>query len=246
MTSLSYSSHLPPVIEIEGLWYRFPAGATALEDIHLKIYPGEFVLLAGLNGSGKTTLLKHFNGLIMASQGLVRVDGRPVGNDLIRVRKRVGMVFQDADTQIVGETVYADVAFGPENLGIDRDEIHRRVMESLEQVGLEHAVDQRPHRLSGGEKKRLAIAGVLAMKPGILVFDEPFSHLDYQGITRIFSQIRSLHASGHTIVVSSHELKLFHAVANRLVLLVNGRIVGDGPLADLLPVARDLGIIGTG
>jgi len=231
------------IIDIRNLSHRFSNGQTGLKDISLSVDSGEFVILAGLNGSGKTTLIKHLNGLLMPSRGAVFIDGVPVKQNILNARKQVGMVFQDADSQIVGETVYADVAFGPENLGLSRDEIHRRVMAALEKVGLQHLGDSRPHRLSGGEKKRLAIAGVLAMTPRILVFDEPFANLDYSGTLQILSHIIDLHAAGITIFVSSHDLDWFIKPATRLILMEKGQIAGDGKPETLLHQARNMGII---
>ncbi|MFZ3044389.1 MAG: ABC transporter ATP-binding protein [Desulfatirhabdiaceae bacterium] len=231
------------IIDIRHLSHEFSNGQIGLTDISLSIDSGEFVVLAGLNGSGKTTLIKHLNGLLASSSGMVSIDGLPVEKDVLRARKMVGMVFQDADSQIVGETVYADVAFGPENLGLGRDEIDRRVISALDKVGLQHLMDHRPHQLSGGEKRRLAIAGVLAMKPCILVFDEPFSNLDYTGTVQILSHIIDLHQAGNTILVSSHDLDWFMEPATRLILMQDGRIISDGKPEELLCQAGELGII---
>lgn len=216
------------IIEIENLSHRFSNGMLGLDDINLSIKEGEFVVVGGLNGSGKTTLLKHLNGLLLPDTGMIRLEGVPVSEDLMRARQVVGMVFQDADSQIVGETVIDDVAFGPENLCLDRNEIERRVLEALTCVGLIDAAHQRPHVLSGGEKRRLAIAGILAMEPKILVFDEPFSNLDYPGIQQVLKQILSLHASGHTILIATHDLEDVIAYADRLVLMQDGKVRQDG------------------
>lgn len=216
------------IIEIENLAHRFADGTTGLEDISLEIQEGTFVVIAGQNGSGKTTLLRHLNGLLMPTKGTVRLAGEPVSNNPARSRQMVGMVFQDPDSQIVGETVYEDVAFGPENLCLDRDEIERRVFRALETVGLLDYKDQRPHLLSGGEKRRLAIAGILAMESRILVFDEPFSSLDYPGVKKILSHMVSLHRAGHTILVAAHDLEKVIAHTDRLVIMKDGRVVRDG------------------
>ena len=144
------------------------------------------------------------------------------------------MVFQDPDSQIVGETVFDDVAFGPENLCLDKNEIKRRVSNSLKIVGLIDFEDQKPHLLSGGEKRRLAIAGILAMEPKVLVFDEPFSSLDYPGVKQVLKQIVSLHRSGHTILVAAHDLEKVIAHADRLVIMKNGSVVKDGMPSQLL------------
>ena len=169
-----------------------------LNGVSLEIAEGAFVVIAGANGSGKTTLLRHLNGLLRPTSGRVRVAGVEVAKDLLRARTRVGMMFQDAESQIIGETVYEDVAFGPENLKLERGEIERRVQEALTATGLVHLSEKRPHLLSGGEKRRLAIAGILAMQPRVIVCDEPFSNLDYAGVRQVLEEIVKLHRLGHT------------------------------------------------
>ena len=138
------------------------------------------------------------------------------------------MMFQDADSQIVGETVYEDVAFGPENLCLERGAVQKRVERALDVVGLQHLADQRPHLLSGGEKRRLAIAGILAMESRVIVFDEPFTSLDYPGVKQVLHHILSLNRSGHTIVVATHDLDKIIAHADRLIIMQGGEIVRDG------------------
>ncbi|MBW2483108.1 MAG: ABC transporter ATP-binding protein, partial [Deltaproteobacteria bacterium] len=167
------------IIEIENLKHHFADGTPGLDGINLKILEGTFVIIAGTNGSGKTTLIRHLNGLLLPTDGFVKVAGVSVKKNPMRARRLVGMMFQDADSQIVGETVCADVAFGPENLGLDNDQIDERVARALDAVGLKNFAEQRPHLLSGGEKRRLAIAGILAMQPRVIAFDEPFASLDY-------------------------------------------------------------------
>ena len=216
------------IIEIENLSHRFPDGTLGIDEINLTIQEGTFVVISGQNGSGKTTLLRHLNGLLLPDRGTVRLSGVPVSKNLVKARQIVGMVFQDSDSQIVGETVYDDVAFGPENLCLDRSEIKRRVYDALEAVGLTGLAEQRPHLLSGGEKRRLAIAGVLSMKPRVIVFDEPFSNLDYPGIRQLLEQVLSLHKAGHTIIVATHELEKVIAHADHLVIMKDGTIVRDG------------------
>lgn len=218
-------------IRIERLTHRYPDGTLALEEVSLSIAAGEFVVMAGANGSGKTTLLRHLNGLLLPTAGSVHVAGLSVPRHLAEIRRRVGMVFQDADCQIVGETVAADVAFGPENLRLARSEVRRRVAEALSVAGLAHLADKRPHLLSGGEKRRLAIAGVLAMHPEVVVCDEPFASLDYPGVRQVLGLLVALHRGGRTIVLSTHDLDKVLAHAGRLVVLHAGRIVRDGPPA---------------
>ncbi len=216
------------IIEVSGLTHRFADGTTVLRGIDLIVRKGEFVVVAGANGSGKTTFLRHLNALLLPHDGRVVVDGVATVDDPLHARRTVGMVFQDADSQIVGETVYDDVAFGPENLGMDRDRIHRRVTAALAAVNLTGFADQRPHLLSGGEKRRVAVAGILAMQSKVLVFDEPFSNLDYPGVRQVLEQMIALHHSGHTILVTTHDLEKVLAHTDRLVVISAGAVVRDG------------------
>ena len=230
------------MIATENLSHRFSNGGLGIDRITLSVGEGEFVIIAGPNGSGKTTFIRHLNGLLKPTAGRVLLDGQDVARDVVRARQMVGMVFQDPDSQIVGETVYDDVAFGPENLSLDRAEVKKRVADSLQAVGLTHLADQRPHLLSGGEKRRLAIAGVLAMRPRVVIFDEPFSSLDYPGVRQVLGQIVSLHQSGHTILVTTHDLEKVIAHAGRLILLADGKIVRDGPPGTVIRETETFGV----
>ena len=230
------------IIEIENLSHRFADGTVGLECINLNIQKGSLAIIAGANGSGKTTLLKHLNGLLLPTDGCVRLNGMPVAENLLKARQFVGMMFQDADSQIVGETVYEDVAFGPENLKLERSKIKERVLAALEAVGLAGICDQRPHLLSGGEKRRLAIAGILAMKSKIFVFDEPFSSLDYPGVKQVLQHILALHSSGHTILITTHDLEKIIHHADRLILMQKGQIVRDGNPANIIADLETFGV----
>jgi biotin transport system ATP-binding protein len=216
------------IIEVQHLSHWFSNRVVGVDKVSLSIRKGEFVILAGPNGSGKTTLLRHLNGLVLPSEGYVCINGVPVKGNLLHARKMVGMVFQDADSQIVGETVREDVAFGPENLGLDTAAVDNQTDWALEKVGLAHKADMSPHLLSGGEKRRLAIAGVLSMQPEIILFDEPFSNLDYPGICQVVGQMKALKKDGHTIIVTSHDMDPVIRLADRLVVMDQGRIVKDG------------------
>ncbi len=198
-----------------------------LDGINLTIKEGEFLVIAGQNGSGKTTLLRHLNGLLLPEKGDARVSGISVSEKPARARLFVGMVFQDADSQIVGETVYEDVAFGPENLSLERDEVDKRVLNALKTTGLENLAEKRPHLLSGGEKKRLSIAGILAMESEIFVFDEPFSNLDLPGTRQVIDQILLLQKKGRTIIITTHDPERLMPYADRLVIMQNGQIAGS-------------------
>ena len=232
----------PFAIEISNVTHRFANGLSGVDTVSLAIRKGEFVIVAGPNGSGKTTLLRHLNGLVMPSAGDVKINGVRVKGNLLHARRMVGMVFQDADSQIVGETVREDVAFGPENLGLDTAAVNRQTDGAIEKVGLSSKADMSPHVLSGGEKRRLAIAGVLSMQPDIILFDEPFSNLDYPGICQVVEQMQALKKDGHTLVVTSHDMDPVIGLADRLVVMVQGRIVRDGAPALTDQEARLFGI----
>jgi len=224
------------MIRIQNLSYTFASGQPGLQRIALEIPDGQLLVIAGANGSGKTTLLRHLNGLLLPQTGSVVVDGVTVAKDLKGIRRKVGMVFQEPDNQIVGETVFADVAFGPQNLSWPEDKIAAAVTDTLAQVGLEHLADQSPHLLSGGERKRLTIAGVLVMLPQIIVFDEPFANLDYPGVKAMLAQIVALHKEGRTIVVSAHDIEKIAYFAQRLIVMQQGRIVADGDPGQVYPM----------
>lgn len=230
------------IIEIENLKHRFSNGTLGLDRINLRISAGSFVVLAGPNGSGKTTLIRHLNGLLKPTAGSVKVAGVSVQEDLLRARRLVGMMFQDADSQIVGETVYADVAFGPENLRLAHDQIEERVARALDVVGLKEFCDQRPHLLSGGEKRRLAIAGILAMEPKVIVFDEPFASLDYPGVKQVLKHILRLHQTGQTIIVITHDLEKVFAHADRLLIMQKGKLVRDGLPDEIVGEIESFGV----
>lgn len=231
-----------PLVRVEGLSHRFADGRLGLDGVDLAVRRGELLVLAGANGSGKTTLLRHLNGLLAPSAGRVWVEGRDVAADPGRARRRVGMVFQDADSQIVGETVYDDAAFGPENLGLAAEEVRRRVAAALAAVGLTALAERRPHALSGGEKRRLAIAGVLAMQPPLIALDEPFANLDYPGVRQVLERLLDLRAAGRTLVVATHDLDKVAAHADRLVVLAAGRVALEGPPGDLAPRVEAFGV----
>ena len=216
------------IIEIENLTHRFADGTIGLGGIHLCIDEGSLVLIVGANGSGKTTLLRHLNGLLQPSEGSVRIAGEPVSANLRRARQLVGLVFQEPDSQIVGDTVATDVAFGPQNLKLAAETVDRRVSDALQSVGLKPLASKPPHLLSGGEKRRLALAGVLAMEPKIVAFDEPFASLDDSGIRSIVGEIDRLKRCGYTVIVTTHDLEPVLFLADRMIVMQAGRVVRDG------------------
>ncbi|QSG04358.1 energy-coupling factor ABC transporter ATP-binding protein [Natranaeroarchaeum sulfidigenes] len=214
------------MIETTDLVFEY-GDVRVLDRVSLRIGDGEFVVLAGANGSGKTTLVRQFNGLLTPDQGEVTVDGTPVEDDLLGARQHVGMVFQSPRDQFVATTVGTDVAFGPENLGLDRDEIDRRVSEALDAVGMTGRGDERIDQLSGGEQERVAIAGALAMEPDHLVLDEPFTGLDEPARQSVLEKLAALGESGTGIVVVTHDLRDVLDLADRVIALVDGRVAVD-------------------
>jgi len=231
------------MIETRELVHRYGDGGPATVDgVSLSIPDGEFVLLAGANGSGKTTLVRHFNGLLEPDSGEVLVDGTPVAEDLVAARTTVAMVFQQPRDAFVAATVGTDVAFGPENLGLAREEIDRRVESALHAVEMTGRGDERIEELSGGERERVAIAGALAMAPDHLVLDEPFTGLDAPARESVVAQLRSLSESGTGIVVVTHDLRDVWGLADRVVALSDGRVAVDAPPTDAREHFAGLGI----
>ncbi|MFD1598655.1 energy-coupling factor ABC transporter ATP-binding protein [Halobellus rarus] len=215
------------MIRTEGLIHRY-GECVAVDDVSLAIDDGECVVVAGANGSGKTTLVRHFNGLLEPDEGTVAVNGRDVASDLVAARTAVGMVFQEPRDQLVAATVGADVAFGPENLGLPREEIDRRVEEALAAVNLTGREEERVDQLSGGERERVAIAGAMAMEPDHLVLDEPFTGLDNPARNSVLDRLRALSASGTSVVIVTHDLRDVLGLADRVVAMADGRVAVDG------------------
>jgi len=213
-----------------------------LDDLSLSVPDGEFCLLVGPNGSGKTTLVRQFNALLEPDSGTVTVDGTDVTEHPVVARTSVGMVFQQPRDQFVAATVGADVAFGPENLGLDRTEIDRRVDDALAAVDMAGRDEERLDELSGGEQARVAIAGALAMEPAYLVLDEPLVGLDWPSRRSVLDQLDRLHDEGTGLVVVTHDLRDLHERADRIVGLDGGRVVLDDDPTDALDAVADLGV----
>lgn len=227
-----------PILDIRNLSHNYGGGQQGITDINLQVHPGEYLILAGPNGSGKTTLIRHMNGLLQPDKGEVHLLDRNIFKDLIHTRKTIGMVFQDADTQIVGETVFGEVAFGPENLRMEKACINEKVSITLAQFGLERFKDRHPDTLSGGEKRRLTIAGILVMEPEVIIFDEPFANLDYPAAMDLARIISELNRAGKTIIMATHELDLVIHDAHRMAIMEKGSIAILGPASEL---AKNLG-----
>jgi biotin transport system ATP-binding protein len=214
------------MIEFRDLTHRYD-GEAAVDGVSLTVTDGEWVLLAGANGSGKTTLVRHCNALLEPDDGEVLVDGQRAGENPVAARTSVGMVFQTPRDQFVAATVGADVAFGPENLGLDRSEIDRRVSDALDAVGMAGREDDRLDGLSGGEQARVAIAGALAMEPAHLVLDEPFAGLDWPARQSVLTHLDELHAEGTGIILVTHDVRDVLGRADRVIGLQDGAVVVD-------------------
>ncbi|OOM76389.1 energy-coupling factor transporter ATPase [Clostridium sp. BL-8] len=243
-------------IKVENLTHIYapksPFEKIALNDVSLEIKDGEFVALIGHTGSGKSTLIQHFNGLLEATSGKIIVDGVDITSKsakLIDIRKKVGLVFQYPEYQIFEETIAKDIEFGPKNLGLSDEEIKDRVIESMEMVGLDYETykDKSPFDLSGGQKRRVAIAGVIAMKPTTLILDEPTAGLDPKGRDDILNQISKLHKDYNmTIIIVSHSMEDVAKIAERVIVMNHGGVALQGTPAEVFKEIDMLEEIGLG
>ena len=224
-------------LQFEQVTHTYQAGspfqATAIRDISLTIGSGEFTALIGHTGSGKSTLAQHMNALLSPTEGRVLLDGRDINEKGVSkrdVRQRIGLVFQYAETQLFEETVAKDVAFGPKNLGLSPEETDTRVREALERVGLSYAdiAERSPFELSGGQMRRVAIAGVIAMRPEMLVLDEPAAGLDPLGRQEIMALVQGFHRAGTTVVMISHSMDDVAETARRIIVMDQGKLTMDG------------------
>ncbi|WP_311487526.1 energy-coupling factor transporter ATPase [uncultured Helcococcus sp.] len=241
-------------IELKNVRYDYGQGnkRPALDNVNLKIGKNEFVGIIGHTGSGKSTLTQLFNGLLYASSGQVTVDGQEISEEhkskLKEIRQKVGLVFQYPEYQLFEETIALDIAFGPKNLGLSEEEIDKRVKESMEKVGLsyEQFKDESPFELSGGQKRRVAIASILAMKPKYLILDEPTAGLDPEGRDEILREIKNIYDSEEdmTVIIVSHSMEDIAKVANRVIVMNQGKIFADDKPEIIYSMAEKLDEIG--
>ena len=218
------------MLEVQNIKYSYNKDYQALKGVSLKVEKGEMVALLGKNGAGKSTLFLHLNGIYEPDEGKVFIDGEELKYDkksLLKFRQKVGIVFQNPDDQIFAPTVEEDVAFGPLNLKLPMEEVQKRV-ESLARVGMSGFEKKAPHHLSGGQKKRVAIAGILAMQPEIMVLDEPTAGLDPQGVRGLSKLLKELNDEGITIIISTHEVDLVPNYAKKVFVLVDGLLIAEG------------------
>lgn len=233
-----------PILEIKDLCYRYPhLDSNALDKINLKIFKGERVAVLGANGAGKSTLFKHLNGILRPLSGEVQVKGETITKKNVRMcRETVGIVFQDPDDQVLAPSVEEDIAFGPINMGLSRAEVEKRVKEALEMVGLAGFEDRAPHHLSGGQKKLVAIAGILAMRPEVIVLDEPTAGLDPLSSARILELIMKMNRKlGITLLLSTHDVDVVPYFAERVFVLHHGNLEADGSPEEIFNDSKLLG-----
>jgi cobalt/nickel transport system ATP-binding protein len=224
------------MIELKNISYCYPEGTEALADINLLVNAGEKLVVAGPNGAGKSTLFLILNGILQPLSGNYFFNGKQVtysNADLLQLRKNVGIVFQEPDSQIFAASVYDEVAFGPLNLQLPHAQVRQQVAIALVALDIEKLKDRPPHLLSYGQKKRVTIASVLAMDPKIIIFDEPTSGLDPVHAAEIIALLDELHQQGKTIIISTHDMNLAYRWANRIVVMNNGRVMGDGPAPEI-------------
>lgn len=221
-------------IKFDNVHFSYSNGYEALKGISFLITHGEKVALLGLNGAGKSTVLLHTNGLLLPTSGEVNIGGIPVTKKTASaVRRAVGMLSQNPDDQLFMPTVEEDVAFGPLNMGLEKDEVRRRVAEAMERAGVAGLEKRAPFQLSGGQKKSVALATILSMEPDILVMDEPTSQLDLVARRRVVDVIASF---SHTCLIATHDLDLARDLCPRSILIADGRVTADGPTSDIIPL----------
>ena len=244
-TTAQPAQPVEPLYALRGVGYTYSGRQVALDSVDLEIWPGERVALLGANGSGKSTLLKLLDGVVGPTSGSIRALGLDVaavaaGEDGFRFHRQVGLVFQDPDIQLFSATVLDDVAFGPLQLGLSKEEVRERCDEALAAMGIAHLADRAPFELSGGEKKRAAIASVLSLRPEVVLLDEPTASLDPRTKWVLVDLIQRLGAAGRTLIVATHELDVVPLIADRVVVLnEQGRVVADGEPSAVL-ADRDL------
>ena len=220
------------IVEAKGLAYAYPDGTKALKNISFLITHGESVALVGANGAGKSTLLMHLNGYLLPDSGSLRVGDFPLTKETVQnIRRSVGMIFQDSDDQLFMPTVYDDVAFGPLNMDFPKEMVDERVKSTPETVGMLHLINRPTHRLSGGEKRSVAIATVLSMSPDILVMDEPTSNLDPKARKQLIELLKSFE---HTKIIATHDLDMALDLCERTIIIKEGEVAADGKSADIL------------
>ncbi len=225
------------LLEARGLTYTYPGAVPALSGLDLRVERGRRLAILGPNGAGKTTLLLHLNGTLQPASGQIFLEGKATGYsraELSAWRRRIGLVLQDADDQLFAASVAEDVSFGPLNLGLSEEEAHHRVEEALAALRIADLAQRPPHMLSFCQKKRVAVAGAVAMRPEVLLLDEPIAGLDHQGSEHLLAVLEKLEAMGTTLVFTTHDVDLAYGFADEVALFDSGKVVVQGPVAEVL------------
>lgn len=218
-----------PIIKVEKLYYTYSSGETVLNGVDVEIYEGQKIAVVGSNGSGKSTFFLNVNGVLTPDYGEITYRDTVINKkNLKELRKNIGIVFQDADNQIIASTVRAEVGFGPMNLKLSREEVNQRVEEALEYMNISEFIDRPPHYLSGGEKKRVSIADIIAMKSDVIIFDEPTAALDPLNAMMLEDVLEKLNAEGKTMLISVHDVDFAYRWAERVLVFHQGEIIADG------------------
>lgn len=226
---------MQPVVSVKDVKFSYPAGVSALHDISFEINPGERVAILGPNGSGKSTLILLIAGLLMPSKGEIRVfDEQTTSKGFQKLRSRIGIVFQDPDDQLFTPSVKEDIEYGPKNLGLAPEVISERCEHILGDIGISHLKDRPPHRLSFGEKKKVSLATALILKPELLILDEPTANLDLVSRRGLIDLLNELHAEGTTIVISTHDVEALPELADRVIVVSHGTLLGGGEMHKVL------------
>lgn len=223
-----------PIIKVEDLYYTYGSGDTVLNGVNVEIYEGQKIAVVGSNGSGKSTFFLNMNGVLTPDQGEITYRETKINKkNLKELRKNIGIVFQDADNQMIASTVRAEVGFGPMNLKLSKEEVNRRVEEALEYMNITEFIDRPPHYLSGGEKKRVSIADIIAMKSDVIIFDEPTAALDPMNALMLEEVLEKLNMEGKTMIISVHDVDFAYRWAERVLVFHRGEIIADGTPLDI-------------
>ena len=223
------------ILKAENIHYSYDSDKKALKGVSLDIHEKERLVILGANGSGKSTFFLNINGVLKPERGAVYYKDRLIDKSGIKeLRKNVGIVFQDADNQIIASSVRAEVSFGPMNLGLSREEVKKRVDDALNYMNIHHLIDRPPHYLSGGEKKRVSIADIIAMDSKIIIFDEPTASLDPKNVVIFEEALGKMSGDGKTLVISTHDIEFAYRFADRIVVFCDGNIIADGSPIDVL------------
>jgi cobalt/nickel transport system ATP-binding protein len=227
------------IISVENVSFSYPAGVKAITDVSLEIQKGERVALLGPNGSGKSTLILLIAGLLSPLKGEIKVFGEDISSKSFRkLRQKIGIVFQDPDDQLFNQSVIEDVAYGPKNLGLPADKVRKRCDHILEDIGISHLKERPPHRLSFGEKKKVSLATALVLMPELLILDEPTANLDLLSRRALIDMLNELHAEGTTILISTHDVEALPELADHVIIVSHGSLIGEGEIHSVLQDAK--------